>query len=242
MAMGVQESVSYLVAFGAGLASFLSPCVLPLIPVYVSYLSGSSLEDLSRPGRNQGLGRVRLNALSFVLGFSVVFVALGLSASTIGQLLLRHQVLVRKLSAVLVVLFGLQMSGLLKIGLLEREKRLEYRAGQASAGSSFLTGMAFSLGWTPCVGPILSSILLVAGTGPTVWYGVRLLAVYSAGLAVPFLLTALFLGWSLRRLPKLHAYLPAIAVVGGILMIAFGILLYFDGLTLITRLLTPPVG
>lgn len=252
----MKAPISAAIAFGAGLVSFLSPCVLPLIPAYLGYLSGSSPQALAGgsggtalsggAGANSGASgllhrgslarKVFLNSLSFVLGFSAVFVALGLSASAVGGLLLRYQTLLRKLGGILVFVFGLQMTGLINWSLLAREKRVHNLPRGGTPLNSFLIGVAFSFGWTPCVGPVLASLLLYAGTAETQWQGAALLGVYSLGLAAPFLLTALFFERFLRFLPRISRYLPAIQTAGGILLMAFGVLLYFDALAGIQRL------
>lgn len=248
--------ISALIAFTAGLVSFLSPCVLPLIPAYLGYLSGTSLQVLAggpagvapsgakeaiepgpRESSRRGIARkVFLNSLSFVLGFSVVFVILGLSASTLGGLLLRYQEPLRKLSGILVFVFGLQMTGIINLSLLAREMRVHNLPKGGTLLSSFLIGTAFSFGWTPCVGPVLASLLLYAGTSGTQLQGAMLLGVYSLGLAIPFLLTALFFERFLGFLPRISRHLPVISTAGGVLLMLVGVLIYFDALAGLQRL------
>ncbi|MGE5575666.1 MAG: cytochrome c biogenesis CcdA family protein [Syntrophothermus sp.] len=232
-------------ALTGGLLSFLSPCVLPLIPVYVSYLAGTSLADAPAAGSKQGnkpsgpaTGRAaawprwnpRLvaNAVAFVLGFSTVFVLLGASASALGKLMLRNQVVLRQVSGVLIFAFGLHTAGWLKIPLLERERRLQFQTRGSGPLTSFALGVAFGAGWTPCIGPILGSILLFAGTTQTLAQGLLLLGMYSLGLAIPFLAVALSLDWMGRSLKKLRRWMPAISVASGVFLMVMGILVYFD--------------
>ncbi|MCL4515543.1 MAG: cytochrome c biogenesis protein CcdA [Firmicutes bacterium] len=225
-------SVSWFVALTGGLLSFLSPCVLPLIPVYVSYLAGTSLGDEpveSAAGRGAMRNpRLVANALAFVLGFSTVFVALGASASALGKLMLRNQVLLRQVSGVLIFAFGLHTAGWLKIPLLEREKRLQLGTRGSGPLASFALGVAFGAGWTPCIGPILGSILLFAGTTQTLSQGLLLLGMYSLGMAIPFLAVALSLNWLGRSLQKLRRWMPAITVASGVFLMIMGVLVYFD--------------
>ncbi|MCL5040310.1 MAG: cytochrome c biogenesis CcdA family protein [Firmicutes bacterium] len=222
------NNVSFVLALTAGLVSFLSPCVLPLVPTYLAYLAGGSLAELT--GREMADPRLRYrmltNAMAFVLGFSLVFVSLGLSASLIGTFLLRYQQLLRQLGGLVVIVFGLHTMGLLKLSYLYREKKVEYRPRRSSILSSFLIGMAFSAGWTPCVGPILSTILLYASLSETAVFGGLLLATYSLGLAIPFMLSAVFLGFFLRYLGRFTPHLPKVNLVAGMLMVGIGILLY----------------
>src|SRR5215468_1918125 len=179
-----------LAAFLAGLLSFLSPCVLPLVPGYVSLISGASVEELQTPQRRM-LRTVMLHSLTFVLGFSVVFIALGAVATGVGQLANEYHNLLAKVAGIIVIIFGLHLTGLLKIKALYADKRMHDVKGGSSALGSFAVGFAFAFGWTPCIGPILATILLFASAQQTVIKGILLLAVYSMGLAVPFLLTSL---------------------------------------------------
>lgn len=221
--------VSLAVAAFAGLISFLSPCVLALVPVYITYLAGTSLQELAdRPAAEVRAVRAKLmaNSAAFVLGLALVFIGFGMTASALGRLLFAYQVVLRKLGGLVVVLFGLHLTGLIRIPWLTRERRWDVRPQKTGPGESFLIGMAFSAGWTPCIGPILASILLVAGTRETVAQGGLLLAAYSAGLAVPFLLTAWFLGSITRRLARYRRHLPKVSVASGVLVILLGIMVY----------------
>lgn len=220
---------SLAVAFLAGLVSFVSPCCLPLVPTYVTYLTGASVDELSGEGMTATLRRrVILNSFAFILGFSVIFVALGLTASTVGQFLRDNMTLVRQISAILVVAFGLHMMDFLRLPFLEREMRAQVVPGRAGLRNSFLIGSAFSAGWSPCVGPVLTSILVMASQAGTAAAGGLLLATYSLGLGVPFFLTALGLGWFSRHLPRISRHLPRIRFGSGVLMVAVGIMIYFN--------------
>jgi len=229
------DSVSLTVAFLAGVVSFVSPCCLPLVPTYVTYLTGASAGELAEGMTAQVRRRLVLNALAFILGFSVVFVALGLTASGIGSLLRAHMTLVRQVSGIVVVAFGLYMMGFLRLTFLEREARPEVTPGRVGVRNSFLLGAAFSAGWTPCVGPVLAAVLLMASQAETAAAGGLLLAAYSLGLGLPFLLTALGVGWLMRRLPRLGRYLPAVRVASGALLVAVGLMIYFNYFATLSR-------
>ncbi len=214
-------------AFLAGVVSFLSPCVLPLVPGYVSYVAGRSLDELVVPG----LSRTRLAALAlsvgFVLGFSLVFVLLGASASALGRLFLSYRGEADLVAGAIVVLFGLHMAGVLRWRLLQREWRLLPSTGHGGIAGAVLLGGAFAFGWTPCIGPVLGSILTLGANGTTVTEGMLLLAIYSLGLAVPFLLVAAFTGGFLRRMKSL-------ARIGRPLQTATGLLLVLVGVAMAT--------
>jgi len=205
-------------AFLAGVLSFLSPCVLPLVPGYVSLISGASVDDLQSPERRV-LRTVMLHSVTFVLGFSVVFVALGAVATGIGQFANEYHSLLSKIAGIIVILFGLHLTGLLKIKALYADKRLHDVKGGASAVGSFAVGFAFAFGWTPCIGPILATILVLAGAQQTVLKGIILLAVYSLGLAVPFLLTSLGVDRFLAFYGRFRRHLHTVEVLSGILLI-----------------------
>lgn len=224
----IQNDIGLLAAFVAGIASFISPCVLPLVPAYLSYMSGVSLADLrGAEGRRGGVGRVFLPSLAFVLGFSVVFVALGASASVLGQKLLGALPVLARIAGVLILVLGVHMTGLVRIPFLMYERR--FQAGQgAGVATSFVMGLAFAFGWTPCIGPILASILALAANADTIGKGVLLLAVYSAGLGIPFLLAGLFLNAFYGFFGRVQRHFHKIEVVCGVVLIAVGLLLVFD--------------
>ncbi|OAT79407.1 cytochrome c biogenesis CcdA family protein [Desulfotomaculum copahuensis] len=221
-------------AFLAGLVSFLSPCVLPLIPTYLAYLTGVSAGELTVREAIRSRRAVTINALFFVLGFTLVFVAFGLSASALGKFFIRYQVLLRQISGALLIIFGLHLAGIFQLNWLLREKRVHFVSPAPGLFNSLLMGMAFSAGWTPCTGPVLASILLLAGNSDSLWSGAFLLAVYSLGLGLPFLLAAFSLGWLVQGLRRRAALLNLFTRIGGWLLIIAGILMltgYFDRLS-----------
>ncbi len=226
MAMaGEAVSVSLSLAFVAGFASLLSPCVLALVPAYMSYLSGVSVSGRANAELNVRL-RVMLHAFLFVLGFSAVFIAFGVSAGLLGQFLLSNQVLIRQLSGVIVIAFGLHTAGWLQIPFLLREARLSVVSEGASPSRALIIGMAFAAGWTPCVGPILGSILLLASDIGTASAGFALLLSYSVGMALPFLAMA----WSLSRFEPVLRWARRngmwISRITGVFLIIIGFMLY----------------
>jgi cytochrome c-type biogenesis protein len=226
-----------LAAFLAGILSFLSPCVLPLVPGYVSLISGATVEDL-QSDEGHMLGKVMLHSLTFILGFSIVFIALGAVATGIGQLANEYHNLLAKLAGVIVIIFGLHLTGLLKIKAFYADKRLHDVKGGSSALGSFAVGFAFAFGWTPCIGPILTTILVFAGAQETVLKGVLLLAVYSLGLAVPFLLTSLGVDRFLGFYTRFRRHLHTVEVVSGVLLIAVGVLIFMNNLKLLSGYLS----
>lgn len=222
-----------LAAFVAGVLSFLSPCVLPLVPGYISLISGASIENLQTAERGL-LRRVMLNSLLFILGFSVVFISLGAVATTVGQLTHQYHRPLAIVAGVIIVIFGLHLTGLFKINALYADKRMHSVKGGANPLGSFLIGFAFAFGWTPCIGPILAGILVLAGSQDTVMKGIVLLAVYSAGLAVPFLLTSLGVNKFLAFYTRFRKHLHAVEVISGVLLIAFGVLIALGRFTLLS--------
>jgi cytochrome c-type biogenesis protein len=226
--------VTVLVAFAGGLFSFLSPCVLPLFPSYLSFVTGMSLDELRAPGAT-GAGRrhVLAHSLAFVLGFSLVFVGMGASISALGQALLDHRELIRRVGGLLIVVFGLYVAGLLRIGWLGRFRQVRLRAKPAGLAGSGLVGVTFAVGWTPCVGPILGSILSLAGTSETVGSGVALLAAYSAGLALPFLAGSLALGSFLVAFQRARRWIPWVERTAGALLVVVGVLVFTNYLVVL---------
>lgn len=210
-------------AFAAGLISFLSPCVLPLVPTYITYLTGASAGEPHAPAVRR---KVLLNALAFVLGFSLIFVAFGLTASALGQFLGLYSRLIRRVSGVLIIFMGLYMTGLFDLSWLERERRLAVPAFSAGPARSLLVGVTFSAGWTPCIGPILTAILAVAANGETATFGAWLLGLYALGLGLPFLVAALSLAVLTRLLQKVKPHLGRVRVASGVLLMAMGVMVY----------------
>jgi cytochrome c-type biogenesis protein len=209
-----------LVAFAAGLLSFLSPCVLPLVPSYIGFLTGMTLPQV------EARRRVALiHALLFVGGFSAVFVLLGASATALGRALNYHQVWVQRIGGALIVVFGLVSLGLIKSPLLSQDRRIQLDRRPVGYLGSALVGMAFAAGWTPCIGPVLGGILSLAATSVDVERGMLLLAVYSAGLAVPFLLAAVAVEWFLKWFQQFRPLLPWVMRISGGLLVLVGVLL-----------------
>lgn len=233
---GTQVSMG--LAFAAGVLSLASPCVLALVPAYLAYMTGVS----SRPGQDDAASQggrparwVTLHALFFIAGFTLIFIALGASASLIGRALITNQALIGKIAGVLVAGFGLHTMGLLHIPWLDRQKRWTYKGGTGQPHQSFLIGMAFAAGWTPCVGPILGGILAIASVHATLWDGVRLLFAYAVGMGLPFLLMAATIGKSTALLDALKRRHRVIEVTSGLLLIVIGVMLYTDSFSLLAR-------
>lgn len=220
--VSAMPDVSYPWAFLAGLLSFLSPCVLPLVPPYLSYLAGATLDQLSDDAEVAANRRALKAALFFVLGFTTVFVALGASASLIGALVRQYMGVLSMAAGVLIIIMGLHFLGVFKIGLLYREARVQVNRPAGLAGA-YVMGLAFAFGWTPCIGPILGAILGFASSGDTVGYGASLLAVYSAGLGIPFLIAAFAMGPFVRFLKKFRTHLGTVEKVMGVLLVLTGI-------------------
>jgi cytochrome c-type biogenesis protein len=220
--------LTFAAAFLAGLVSFLTPCTLPLVPGYVAMISGLSAEALRR-GEALPWKKVIANALLFVAGFSTLFIALGASAGVVGRFLSAHRAMVNEVAGASIVFFGLTLAGVVRFGFLSRDVRYH---GPIASGPwrSLLLGLAFALGWTPCAGPALVAMLLMAATGYSVWRGTQLLAVYSAGLAVPFVLVALSVSRFLSVYRKWQRYLVWSERVGGALLVGVGALVFFDKL------------
>lgn len=240
--MNPTDQLSVAVAIGAGALSFLSPCVLPIFPSYLSFVTGLSLEDMQKGRAEATRRRLVLSALMFILGFSFVFVSLGASLSLLGNLLYDYQGAIRRVGGALIVLFGLQVAGWLRLPFLLRERRVELRRRPASYLGAFLAGVTFAAGWTPCVGPILGSVLSLAGTAGTAGSGTLLLAAYSLGLAVPFFLSALAVDRFFAMFDRSKRFLPLVNAVAGAVLILVGTLLatgYFSALAALTIRLTP---
>ncbi len=219
------ENISLLAAFAGGLLSFLSPCVLPLLPVYSALLAGTAAAAAER-----NPATIYLNAGCFLLGFTVVFIVMGATASLLGQWFLYYQPEIRKIGAVLIIIMGLCLTGWLRITPLEREYRPLLARAFQGPGGAFLLGISFTAGWTPCTGPILASILLYAGGNMTVVGGVGLLLVYALGFSLPFFLLAVVLRRYLNRIRSFYRWLPRLQRLAGYILIITGILLGFDWL------------
>lgn len=235
----MEENVTLLAAFGAGLLSFISPCVLPLVPGYLSYISGLSLDEIRGDAAADTRRRVVLASLAFIAGFSLVFISLGASASYIGQLLMSRLTLLGRIAGAVVIIFGLHTMGVLRIEWLYQEKRVQTSGRPAGLAGALLVGVAFAFGWTPCIGPILSGILAIAAAQDTIGSGVRLLSAYSLGLAVPFFATAMMVDRFFAAFARVRRYYHAIEVVSGALLVAIGLLIFTNRFTVIAGWLTP---
>jgi cytochrome c-type biogenesis protein len=232
------QHISLFAAFGAGLLSFVSPCVLPLVPSYISYITGLSLERLSDASERQRFRKtIIVNSLLFIAGFSSVFIAFGASASFIGQILIAYQDHIRRIGGLLIIIFGLYLLGVLNLNFLATEKRLHFTNRPAGFVGSFLIGVAFAAGWTPCVGPVLGTILLYASTTESLTSGVALLASYSLGLGLPLFLTALGVDRFLSYFKQVRAYLWGVSTVSGVFLVVVGVMIYANTLTMITSFL-----
>jgi len=231
-------SIPITTAFVAGLLSFLSPCVLPLVPGYVSLISGTGAETLEAQNNRRVLGTVMVNSITFIIGFSIVFIMLGAGATVLGQLVGRFRRDLTFIAGLVIIIFGLHLTGLLKIKALYADKRMHDVKGGSSPLGAFLVGFAFAFGWTPCIGPILAGILTLAAAEETVTKGMALLAVYSAGLAVPFLLTSLGVDRFLAFYSRFRRHLHAVEVVSGVLLIVIGALVLTGRFTVLSGYLS----
>ncbi|MEP6765110.1 MAG: cytochrome c biogenesis protein CcdA [Gemmatimonadaceae bacterium] len=213
-------SLTWFVAFSAGLLSFLSPCVLPLVPSYIGFITGMGLEDITRARRT-----TLIHALLFVIGFSAIFILLGAGATLIGQLLLSYKSLIARIGGVMLIVLGLWMFGIFQWGVLAQERRVHLSDKPIGYLGTILVGVAFGAGWTPCLGPILAGILMVAGSEANVGRGISLLAAYSAGLAVPFLISALAIERFFVFFQRFRSRLGLVNKIAGLLLIVVGIML-----------------
>jgi len=231
------ENVTLITAFGAGLLSFVSPCVLPIVPGYISFISGVTFDELQQRQRKI-MSRVFINSLFFVLGFSVVFISLGASATFISGFLHDYMHIISKIAGAIIILLGLHFVGLFKIRWFNYEKR--FRVGSKPLGiiGSFVVGLAFAFGWTPCIGPILAGILAMAAIEDTVSRGVLLLGFYSAGLAVPFLLTAIAFNSFISFSSKIKKHFKLVELIAGGLLILIGVLIFTNSLGYISGVIS----
>lgn len=219
-------------SFGAGFLSFISPCTLPLYPAFLSYITGMSYDELKNE-KGMLQKRAILHTIFFLLGFSIIFIVIGFGARFLESFFANYKDLIRQIGAILIILFGLMIVGWLKIDFLMKDRKIEFKNKPSGYLGSLLIGLAFAAGWTPCTGPILASIIALAGINPSsaMWY----MLAYVLGFSIPFFVLSFFIS----RLGWIRKYSHKIVVVGGYVMIAIGILLFFDGMSYIIRVLTP---
>ncbi|ARK24122.1 cytochrome C biogenesis protein CcdA [Sporosarcina sp. P37] len=222
-------------AFGAGLLNFISPCTLPLYPAFISYITGMSLDEMKSDKliiRKNGM----IHTILFLIGFSVIFIFLGFSSSWVGTFFIQYQDLLRQIGSIFIIIFGLMIIGLFTPEFLMKEKKLHFKNRPAGYFGTFLIGLAFAAGWTPCTGPITGAVFMLASQNPGsgIWYMIA----YVLGFAIPFFLLSIFI----TRVKWIQKYSRTITKVGGYIMIALGILLFFDGLTFIITWLSPFFG
>ncbi|MCB8823501.1 cytochrome c biogenesis CcdA family protein [Microvirga rosea] len=226
--------VGLLAAFGAGILSFLSPCILPLVPPYLCFLAGTSLDELTEPGTTLAVtGRAFIRAFAFVIGFTLVFIALGAGASTLGRLVSEHLALLSRIAGLIIIILGLHMLGAFHWLLLMREARFTVSSRPVSVIGAFVVGLAFAFGWTPCVGPVLASVLMIAGTEDSISHGAGLLAAYATGIGVPFLGAALFTGPFLRWLSGFKRHLGIMEKVMGSALVGTGLLILMGAMPMV---------
>ena len=227
--MSQPQEISGMIAFSAGLLSFASPCVLPLVPSYITYITGVSFKELTDVEARSKLRWATIShSFCFIIGFSLVFVLMGASATYLGQLLVQYQYWIMKGGGVLVILLGIHFTGIINIPFLHIEKRFEMRKRPLGYVGSFVVGVVFAAGWTPCIGPILSTILIYASTSKSVVTGILLLTYYSVGLGIPFFLSSLAFNSFLSAFDKIRRYMRVINIVSGLFLIGIGILFMTD--------------
>ena len=230
-----EVEIGIAIAFTAGMLSFLSPCVLPLVPSYLTFVTGMSLEDL-QGGVNRRATFV--HAILFVLGFSTIFVLLGAAASFLGQFFRYYEVWIARVGGVIIIVLGLHLTGVFRLTPLMRERRVHLADKPVGYLGTLGVGLAFGAGWTPCIGPILGAILTYGFSQDTMWAGVGLLSVYSLGLAVPFLVAALALDWFLQVFKRFRNWMPVVERASGVLLVFLGILLLTGRFTVLSGWLT----
>jgi len=229
------ENISYIVALAAGVLTYLSPCLLPMIPAFIAYITGVSFADFKDETK---AGEVRkktiVHALLFIAGFSLVFIALGLTATLLGKVLFHYQKFIRIAGGALIMLFGLQLAGILKLDFFIKERKFKLATKSVSFLSSFLIGVTFAAAWTPCAGPILGSILVLAGAKANMVMGAKLLTVYSIGIAIPFFITALLVNTFLEHIKKVQKILGLFNKIGGAFLVVIGFLMATNYLAIIS--------
>ncbi len=229
----MENNVSSIVVFLQGMASFLAPCILPLMPIYLSYLTGGSLDEIEGGAKKRS---VLINSIGFLLGLSLVFIMLGATATALGRFLYFNNNIIRRVGGILIIIFGIHHIGIINLSFLNMERKFKFNAKTPKFINSVILGMAFSFGWTPCIGPILGSVLMMAASLESYVQGIYLLVIYSVGFSIPFLITALFLNLILERINNIDKYLKIIKIVSGILLIIMGILVYTNKINMISSI------
>ncbi|MBI5681606.1 MAG: sulfite exporter TauE/SafE family protein [Deltaproteobacteria bacterium] len=233
------NEIGVLWALIGGLLSFISPCVLPLVPSYISFITGISFEELTNQENEREIKKVILvNSIMFIIGFSVVFISLGASASFFGQFFITYKDIIRKIGGIIIILLGVHIIGLINFRILQQDKRLHFfREKPAGLLGSFLVGIGFAAGWTPCIGPILASILIIAAGSETFMFGMFLMVIYSIGLAIPFLFTSFGINAFLKHFSRLKKHMRLVSIITGSFLIVIGLLIYTNYFAIISGML-----
>ncbi|MFZ7125167.1 MAG: cytochrome c biogenesis CcdA family protein [Desulfobacterales bacterium] len=234
----IDEAITYPTAFIAGMLSFFSPCIVPLVPAYFTFITGFSLDKLTHEPTADTRARVVLSTSAFILGFTLVFILLGATASALGTIATRYHHAIRIAGGVVIFVLGAHMAGLWRIPILEMDRRIHFHRKPVHFLGTFLVGMAFGAGWSPCIGPLLGSILILASSSETVAEGMLLLTIYSAGLGIPFLLISVFIHYVLKTLNRMRRFVRYINVAAGIFLMAIGLLLILNRFGLIWNALS----
>lgn len=226
------ENISLFLAFSSGILSFLSPCILPLVPIYLTYLTGSSIEEIN----NKNKLTVIYKAVGFTLGFTLIFIIMGISVTSLGQLFDRNKDIFRKIGGIIIIVFGLHIMGVVKIKTFYYQKTMLQPQKFKSGLSSFFIGMAFAIGWTPCVGPMLASILIYAGNTKTLASGIKLLIAYSVGLGIPFIISGFLVDFISGYIKRFSKYFNVVSIISGVILIFMGIMTFTNKMYIINNI------
>ncbi|NOH15917.1 cytochrome c biogenesis CcdA family protein [Clostridium cochlearium] len=226
------ENISLFLAFSSGILSFLSPCILPLVPIYLTYLTGSSIEEIN----NKNKLTVIYKAVGFTLGFTLIFIIMGISVTSFGQLFDRNKDIFRKIGGIIIIVFGLHIMGVVKIKTFYYQKTMLQPQKFKSGLSSFFIGMAFAIGWTPCVGPMLASILIYAGNTKTLASGIKLLIAYSVGLGIPFIISGFLVDFISGYIKRFSKYFNVVSIISGVILIFMGIMTFTNKMYIINNI------
>lgn len=228
----MNPSVTYLVVFLEGVASFLSPCVLALIPTYMSYLAGTTIDEIEN--KNHSKLTLMMNAGGFITGLFIVFGLLGATATTLGRTLNMNSALLQKISGVIIIIFGIFYTGIINLDFMNREKRFHIKKVVPTVGGSIIFGMSFAFGWTPCIGPALGAVLMMAANSATLGKGIMLLGIYTMGLSLPLLLIAFFVEKLIHSIRRIYKHFNLIKLISGILLIGIGLMVFFNQLNFLS--------